>query len=409
MNKEVLEKYAKLLVNIGVNVQKDQPVVVMAPIETAPFARAIAEAAYKAGAKDVYLDWNDEKLMRVRYLNAPEEAFDTIPSWKKDFNLTNIRNGAAFIQVAASDPEAFKGVDIKRISRNQKTAFTELKEFYDALMTNKNAWCIASVPTEAWAKKVFPELSVEEAVGKLWNAILKAVRVDLEDPVAAWKEHTLNLRKSMAFMNSNNFKYLHYKNSLGTDLVIELPEGHHWVGGAEETVNGVEFNANMPTEEVFTLPKKTGVNGKVVSSMPLNYNGSLINKFSITFKDGRITDYTAEEGYDVLKAIIETDEGSHYLGEVALVPYDSPISNQKILFYNTLFDENASCHLAIGKAYAPCLKGSETMSEEELEQAGVNESLTHVDFMLGTADLEITGITADGREVPVFVKGNFAF
>jgi aminopeptidase len=409
MNKELLEKYARLVVSTGVNVQQDQHVIVMAPVETAPFARALAEAAYKAGAKDVYVDWIDEKLSRIKYLNAPEEVFDEVPSWRKDFMLTNMRRGAAVIQVKASDPEAFKGVDINLISKSQKTNLTELKEFYDALMTNKNAWCIASVPTEAWARKVFPELSVEEAVESLWTAILKAVRVDLEDPVAAWKEHTLNLRKSIAFMNSSNFKSLHYKNSLGTDLTVELPEGHRWVGGAEATTRGVEFNANMPTEEVFTLPKKTGVNGTVVSSIPLNYNGNLVDKFAITFKDGRIVDYTAEEGYEVLKSIIETDEGSHYLGEVALVPYDSPISNQRILFYNTLFDENASCHLAIGKAYSPCLMNSENMNEEELEKAGVNYSLNHVDFMIGTKDLEIMGTTVDGKKVPVFVNGNFAY
>ncbi|WP_139902495.1 aminopeptidase [Clostridium thermarum] len=409
MNQELLNKYASLVVKIGANVQPGQTVVLMSPVETADFARAITEAAYTAGARDVFVEWNDEKLSRIKYLNAPDEVFDEVPSWKKDFTLTNLRKGAAFIQIKASDPDAFKGVDVSRISRSMKAFTTELKEYHEALMSNKNAWCIASVPTEAWARKVFPELPAEEAVARLWEAILKAVRVDTEDPVAAWKEHTLNLKKSMAFMNDNNFKYLHYRNSLGTDLTIELPEGHVWVGGSEETTGGVKFIANMPTEEVFTLPKKTGVNGTVVSSMPLNHNGSLVDKFSITFKDGRITDYTAEVGYEVLKSIIETDEGSHYLGEVALVPKDSPISNQNILFYNTLFDENASCHLAIGRAYSPCIKNNENMSEKQLEEAGVNNSLIHVDFMIGTKDLEITGITADGKEIPVFIDGNFAF
>lgn len=409
MNEITLKKYAELVVHTGVNVQKDQPVVIMAPIDTADFVRAVAEVAYKAGAKDVHVEWKDDKLSRIKFLHAPDQVFDEVYSWKKDFTLTNLHNGAAFIQISAADPEAFKGVDVSRIARQQKVSAVELKEFHERLMSNKNAWTIVSVPTAAWAKKVFPELSEEEAIDKLWEAILKAVRVDLEDPVAAWKEHTLNLRKSMEFLNSNNFKYLHYKNSLGTDLTIELPEGHHWVGGAENTVDGVEFNANMPTEEVFTLPKKTGIEGKVVSAMPLNYNGNLIDNFALTFKEGRIVEYTAEKGIDILKTIIETDEGSHYLGEVALVPYDSPISNQKILFYNTLFDENASCHLAIGKAYSPCLKNSENMTAEELMQAGVNESLVHVDFMIGTEDLEITGITAEGKEVPVFVQGNFAY
>lgn len=405
----MLDKYARLVVKTGVNVQKDQQVVILAPIETAPLARAIAEAAYKEGARDVYMDWQDEQFTKIRLMNAPEEVLGEVSSWEKDFTLTNLRKGAAFIQIAASDPEAMKGVDIERISKRQKARFTELKEFYDSLMTNQNSWCIVSMPTEAWATKVFPELTAEEAVEKLWEAILKTVRVDKEDPVAKWQAHTNNLKKRMKFLNDANFKYIHYKNSLGTDLTIELPKGHQWVGGAEQTTGGVEFNANMPTEEVFTLPLKTGVNGTVVSAMPLNYNGSLIDNFSITFKDGRIVDFTAEEGYDVLKSIIETDDGSHYLGEVALVPYVSPISDLNILFYNTLFDENASCHLAIGKAYFPCLKGSEGLSEEELESLGANVSLIHVDFMIGTKDLQIRGVTEEGKEIPVFVDGNFAF
>lgn len=244
---------------------------------------------------------------------------------------------------------------------------------------------------------------------KLWKAIIKSIRLDAEDPVAAWKEHTANLKKRVDFLNRKNFKYLRYSNSLGTDLIIELPEGHQWIGGAEYTIGGIEFNANMPTEEVYTLPKRNGVEGKVVSTMPLNYNGNIIDNFTLTFKEGRIVDYTAEKGLDMLRTLIETDEGSHYLGEVALVPYDSPISNQRILFYNTLFDENASCHLAIGKAYSTCLRNGRDMTEEELLKAGVNDSLVHVDFMIGTEDLEITGITAYGKEVPVFLKGNFAY
>lgn len=409
MNDALLEKYARLVVKTGANVQKGQTMVIMAPIETAVFARLIAEAAYKEGARDVIIDWRDEQFSRMRFLNAPDEVFDEFPDWKKEFYKTYLRNGSVFVQIAASDPEILKGVDVQKIARAQKVTATENKEFYDRLMNNQNSWTIVSMPTEAWAQKVFPELSVEEAVEKLWDAILKTVRVDKEDPVAAWEEHSDNLRKRMAFLNSNNFRYLHYRNSAGTDLEIELPEGHQWMGGSEKNTNGVFFNANMPTEEVFTLPLKNGINGKVVSTMPLNYNGNIIDKFSFTFKEGRITDFTAEEGYDVLKTMVETDEGSHYLGEVALVPYDSPISRLNILFYNTLFDENASCHLAIGRAYFPCLKGSGDMNQEDLEKAGANNSLIHVDFMVGSRDMEIMGVTSDGREIPVFKNGNFAF
>ena len=409
MNNELLRKYAELVVRTGANVQKGQTAVIMAPIETAAFARMIAEVAYKEGAKEVVMDWRDDEFSRVRYLYAPEEAFDTYPGWKKEYFKTYLHEGAVFIQIAASDPEVLKDVDVKRLAKAQKVNATENKEFYDRLMSNQNSWTIAAMPTEAWAKKVFPGLPGEEAVEKLWEAILKSVRVDKENPVAAWVEHSANLKKRMEFLNSYNFKYLHYKNTLGTDLKIELPQGHQWMGGSEENVHGVAFNANMPTEEVFTLPLKTGVNGKVVSSMPLNYNGNLIDKFSITFENGRIVDYSAEKGYDILKSINDTDDGSHYLGEVALVPYDSPISNLNILFYNTLFDENASCHLAIGKAYFPCLKNSENMSEQDFERAGANDSLVHVDFMVGTKDLGIMGITEEGKEIPIFKKGNFAF
>jgi len=275
-------------------------------------------------------------------------------------------------------------------------------------MSNKNTWCVVSIPTAAWSKKVFPHLSVEDSIEKLWNVIFKTVRVDTENPIVSWEEHKANLKRRMDILNSLALKSLHYQNSLGTDLNIELPENHIWLGGSEFTPEGIEFIANMPTEEVFTLPKKTGVNGKVVSSMPLNYNGNLIENFSMTFKAGKIVDFGAEKGYETLKAIIETDEGSHFLGEVALVPYDSPISNSKILFYNTLFDENASCHLALGKAYPVCMKNSEKITHDEFSVLGINESLVHVDFMIGTSDLKILGMTSDGKEIPIFRNGNFA-
>lgn len=409
MDTKVLEKYAKLLVKIGVNIQKGQILVILSPIEAAPFTRIISEIAFKEGAKDVQILWKDEISTKIKYLHAPDEVFEEYPNWQKEFYISYARAGAAFLNIYATDPELLKEVNAERVAKYHKVTNIALKEYRERTMTNQNAWCIASIPTVSWAKKVYPYLSEEEAVNKLWEAILKTVRVDQEDPVAAWEKHKKNLKKRMEILNSHRFKYLHYKNALGTDLKIELPENHIWMGGADFTQEGLAFIANMPTEEVFTLPKKTGVNGKVVSSMPLNYNGSLIENFSLTFKDGRIIDFTAEKGYENLKHLIETDEGSHYLGEVALVPYDSPISNLKTLFYNTLFDENASCHLAIGKAYSPCIKGGEKMSTEELEKEGTNDSLVHEDFMIGTEDLEIIGTTFDGKEIPIFKNGNFAF
>ncbi len=408
LNNTMIQKYAGLIVKSGVNIQKNQTLVIVSPIECAEFTRLVARIAYEEGARDVVINWRDEQLSKIRFLLAPEEALEEFPEWNREFFLSYARQGAAFLSIAASDPELMKDVDPKRMAKDSKTRSTALKEYSERIMSNRNAWCVASVPTLGWAKKVFPGLPEEESVDKLWNAILLSVRADAADPVAAWNLHKSNLARSTEFLNTNEFKYLIYKNSLGTDLKVELPEKHMWLGGSEDTPEGQVFWPNMPTEEVFTLPKKTGVNGKVVSSMPLNLNGNLIENFSISFKDGKIVDFTAESGYEVLKNLIDTDEGSHYLGEVALVPHDSPISNSGILFYNSLYDENASCHLAIGKAY-PCLKDAEKLSKSEFEERGVNDSLVHEDFMIGTADMEIIGVTSSGEEIPVFQAGNFAF
>lgn len=409
MKDEILKKYARLAVKTGVNVQKNQTLVIMSPIECAYFTRMVSEIAYEEGAKDVVIHWNDELFTKIRFMKAPDEVFDEVPNWIVDSYLHYSKQGACFLSISASDPELMKEVDAKRIGRAQKSRQKALKEHTERLMSNKNCWSIVSIPTSAWATKVFPEASRDEAVEKLWHSIFKIVRVDKEDPVAAWDEHKKNLKKSMDFLNGNKLKSLHYKNSKGTDLNIKLPDHHLWLGGAEYSADGTEFIANMPTEEVFTLPKKTGVDGIVYSSKPLNYGGNLIDNFSITFKDGKVIDYTAEKGYDTLKNIIETDEGSHYLGEVALVPFDSPISNSGVVFYNTLYDENASCHLALGRAYTLCLEGGDKMTEKELEDAGANNSLAHVDFMIGTEDLNIMGITHDNKEIPIFINGNWSF
>jgi aminopeptidase len=403
------EKYALLIVKTGVNIQKGQTLVITSPIECAPFTRMIAQAAYAEGARDVVINWRDELFAKIRFLYAPEEVFNEFPQWQKELYISYMREGAAFLSISASDPELMQDVNPERLVKAHRSSSLALKEYREQLMCNKNRWCVVSIPTVSWAKKVFPDVPENEAVEKMWQAIFKTARVDTEDPVAAWEQHKNNLKVSTDFLNSHKFRFLQFNNSLGTDLQVELPEGHIWLGGPSCSPEGIDFIPNMPTEEVFTMPKKKGVIGTVVSSMPLNYNGNLIQNFSLTFKDGRIVDFSAEKGYETLKNLIETDEGSRYLGEVALVPFDSPISNLKLLFFNTLFDENASCHLAIGKAYPVCLENSENMSKEELEAAGMNDSLVHEDFMIGTADLEITGITADGTKIPVFKNGNFAF
>lgn len=403
-----LEKYATLLVKTGINLKKGQILVVRSPIECAEFTRKIAEIAFKAGAGDVVINWSDEVFTRMRYIHGPGELFSVMPSWQKEFFLSYVRQDAAFLSISASDPEAMKGVDSERIQRYTRVVNAEIGEYRERLMNNKNVWCVASVPTPAWAKKVFPDVAENEAMEALWEAIFNAVRVNEEDPVSAWADHKKELKKNMATLNEANFKQLHFTSENGTDLTIELPEGHIWLGGSDYTPDGHEFIANMPTEEVFTAPLRTGVNGKVVSAMPLNYNGSLIDDFELHFKDGRIVDYKAAVGQEELKSLIETDEGARYLGEVALVPYDSPISNTGILFYNTLFDENAACHLAIGKAYPVCVEGGEHLDEAGLLEKGVNDSMVHEDFMIGTKDLKIVGTKQNGEQVLVFDKGNFS-
>ena len=409
MNKSFLIKYASLAVNIGVNIQKDNILVISSPIETAEFARLITEEAYKSGAKDVIVHYGYKKLTKIKLENSSLETISNIPEWQAESYNYYARQEACFISISASDPDGLKGVPVEKIGASQKARTSALKEYFDNSMSNKCRWCVLSVPTLSWAKKVFPKVSDDEAMESLWDVIFKTVRVDTENPVNAWKKHNAYLEEKIKFMNNNNFKSVHLKSANGTDLNIELPEGHIWAGGSEGDVNGIPFNANIPTEEVFTLPKKTGVNGIVYSSKPLSYGGNLIDNFSITFKDGKAIDFTAETGYDVLKQMLESDEGAKYLGEVAFVPYNSPISNSKLIFFNTLFDENAACHLAFGRAYESCVKDADKYSEEELEKIGVNNSVIHVDFMIGTSDLEITGINKNGEAIQIFSNGNWAF
>ena len=409
MEQELLKKYARLVVRVGVNLQDDQILVINSPLECAEFARLIAAEAFAAGAHDVVVSWGDEELARIRYAGGRKEIFTEFPEWRVRFYQDYAEQGAAFVSIAARNPEIFKDIEQEKLTLSAQAAGAALLEYRARLMNNENTWCVVSVPTASWAKKVFPELGEEEAKTRLWQEIFRTVRIEPEtDPAEAWKEHIATLQKAAEFLNKQNFKTLHYKNSLGTDLTVELPEGHIWAGGAEKAATGVTFAANMPTEEVYSLPLREGVNGTVYASKPLIYNGNRIENFHLTFKEGRVVDFGAEVGEETLKELINMDEGSHYLGEVALVPYDSPISNSGILFYNTLFDENAACHLALGKAYPTCLEGGEKMDSVTLLQHGVNDSLVHEDFMIGTADLSIVGITREGEKVEIFRNGNFA-
>ncbi|MEH7180022.1 aminopeptidase [Neobacillus vireti] len=403
-----LEKYAELAVKVGVNIQKGQTLVVNATLDAAELVRLVVKSAYETGAQNVIVNWNDDVVSRTKYELAPDEAFTTYPEWRAKEQEALVEQGAAFMAIVSSSPDLLKGINPERISNFQKAAGTALAKYRQAVQSDKVSWTVIAAPSPAWAAKVFPDAPSDKQVSLLWDAIFKSVRVDTDNPVAAWKKHDETLHEKVSYLNEKRYKKLHY-TAPGTDLTIELPKDHIWVGAGSVNENGFEFMANMPTEEVFTVPYRTGVNGTVASTKPLSYGGNIIDRFSITFENGRIVDYKAEEGEEVLKRLIETDEGSHYLGEVALVPYNSPISQSNVLFYNTLFDENASNHLAIGSAYAFCIEGGKKMSPEELKENGLNESITHVDFMIGSEEMDIDGITADGKSEPVFRNGNWAF
>ncbi|MFD1175742.1 aminopeptidase [Paenibacillus puldeungensis] len=403
-----LEKYAELAVKIGVNVQKGQTLIINATIDTAELVRLIVKQAYEAGARFVKVNWSDDTVTRLRYDMAAEESFLDEPKWYAGEMTEYVENGAAVLHVISSDPDLLKGVSTQRLTNHQKTYGKAMSKYRDMQMSDKFSWSIVAVPSKTWAAKVFPDLPEDKQVDALWEAIFRTVRLDQPDPIAAWREHIVNLTQKSEYLNDKKYKKLHYK-APGTDLTIELPEGHLWVAAESHNAQGNTFLANLPTEEVFTAPHKTGVNGTVSSTKPLSYRGTIIDHFSLTFENGRIVDYKAEVGADVLKQLIELDEGAHYLGEVALVPHNSPISQSGILFYNTLFDENASNHLAIGNAYAFNLEGGKSMTKEELSEHGLNSSLTHEDFMVGSAEMDIFGVTADGKEEPIFAKGNWAF
>lgn len=408
MKTELLRKYARLAVCSGINIQKGQKLVIKAPVDCAAFVRLCTEEAYAAGAADVIIDWHDDVCSRQRWLYADDSLFDSVYPWLSEKSDALSAEGAGFLSIHATDPENLKGVDPERLRRAEAASGKAHKAFNRRLMSNAAPWCCISVPVASWAAKVFPDSDNAEEM--LWDAIFSAVRItDDGDPVAEWDAHCKRLEQRSQILNDLNFKYLKYKNSLGTDLTVELPEDHVWAGGGDIcTKTGVRFIANMPTEEIFTAPKRDGINGVLYAVKPLVLNGNVIDGIRFSFKDGRITQAHADKGEEILRAAVDTDEGSHYIGEVALVPYDSPISNSGILFYNTLFDENASCHFAFGEAYPGCIKGGDNMTEDELIAAGINaDSSVHEDFMVGSADLSVTGVTHDGREIPVIENGNF--
>ncbi|MRH44027.1 aminopeptidase [Aquibacillus halophilus] len=405
---ESINKYAKLALETGVNLQKGQGLILSAPIEAVEFVRLVAKEAYAMGAKNVHVEWNDEDLKYLKMKHEPIEVLENFPKWRAQGLEEMAKDGYALLTIYGENPDLLKDIDSAKISAFNKAAGQALTKYRDFIMNDKISWSIVGYPTQSWAEKVFPDVSADEAQEKLWDNIFRISRVDQADPVEAWNQHNQTLQQAREYLNKKQYKKLIYRAE-GTDLTIELPENHIWHGGSTKSQEGTVFNPNMPTEEVFTMPHKYGVNGTVVSTKPLSYGGNLIENFKLTFKDGKVVDATAEQGEDTLIHLLDTDEdGARRLGEVALVPHESPISQSGIIFYNTLFDENASCHLALGKAYPTNIENGPNMSEEEMDKHGVNDSLVHEDFMIGSATLNIDGETKDGKTEAIFREGSWA-
>ena len=410
VSEKMYDKLAELVVKKGVNVQKDQPVIIKASVQDAAFARKVAKCAYEAGARYVSVQWHDTDLSRMAYLYETDEVLAEVPQWQYDRMKYQQDGGACYINITSDEPGAMADIDSGKLRIANQAYSAKMADLVPYTMNNVGQWTVIGVPSVAWARAVFPDLDDEEAFEKLGDAIFSVTRVTQDnDPIAEWEQHDRELLEHADRLNGFNFKKLHFTSELGTDLDVELVKGHIWVGGGCTTPKGVFFDPNMPTEECFCMPVKTGTNGIVYASKPLDYNGKLIENFWLRFEDGRVVDFDAEKGKEALSQMISFDEGASYLGEVALVPYDSPVSQSGVLFLHTLYDENAACHLALGRPYPENLEGGVDMSKEELAAHGANDSMLHEDFMIGTREMSIDGIREDGTAVPVFRNGNFVF
>ena len=407
MKKTVLRSYAKLIATMGVNVQKGQEVFIAAELDQPEFVKMVAEECYRAGAKRVVVDWCYQPLDKIQVRWRSQKNLGTVADWEEARWKHYVDEIPCRIYLVSEDPDGMKGVNQEKMAKAQQAKYKVIKPYRDQL-ENKYQWCIAAVPGVAWAKKLFPNLSKAQAVEKLWEAILDASRVN-EDPVAAWKAHNDDLAARCAYLNSLNIETLVYKSSNGTDLRVGMIPEAEFKGGGEYSLNNIFFNPNIPTEEVFISPMRGKAEGIVYSTKPLSYQGQLIEDFSVRFEGGKAVEVHAEKNEALLKKLISMDEGAAYLGECALVPYDSPIQKSGLLFYETLFDENAACHLALGMGFADTIKDFEKYTLEECRKMGVNDSMIHEDFMIGSADLDIDAVTRDGKTVPIFRKGNWAF
>lgn len=408
MKKTLLRKYAKAIVRIGANVQKGQSVRIDAEVSNEEFVALVVDEAYKAGAKKVRVNWSSDAVTKLNYRHQTLKTLSTVAMWQEAKLQEEVDECACRIVILSEDPDGLKGINIEKMQKASQAVRKVTKKYRDAL-EGKQQWVIAAAPSKQWAKKVFPELRSSAAVEKLWEVILATVYVNDEtDPVEEWNRHNESFIEKCSRLNSYKLERIEYKSSNGTDLKVGLIPGAVWMGGGETTLSGIYFNPNMPTEEIFTTPMKGQAEGTVVSTKPLAYQGQIIDKFSITFENGRAVSWRAEQGEELLGKMLTLDEGAAMLGELALVPVDSPISRSGILYFNTLFDENASCHLAIGMGFPNVIEGYEKLSLEEIREMGVNDSITHTDFMIGSEDMSIKGYTKEGKCVEIFRNGNWA-
>ena len=407
MKKTILRSYAKLIARTGVNIEKGQEVMILAALDQPEFVKMLVEECYRAGASKVIVDWEYQALDKLHVRHQSVKTLSHVEKWEEEKFQHYIDALPCRIYLDSEDPDGLKGVNIQKMAKGRQGRYKVLKPYRDQL-EGKYQWCIAAVPGKAWAKKVFPDLSPARAMEKLWEVILQCSRVT-DDPMQAWKEHNEDLEKRCQYLNNLGIQELRYHSSNGTDFTVGMIPEAVWRGGGETSLTGHFFNPNIPSEEVFISPMRGKAEGVVCASMPLSYEGQLIENFSVRFEAGRVVEVKAEKGEELLKQMVGMDEGAAYLGECALVPYDSPIRNCNILFYNTLFDENAACHLALGKGFIDSIDHYDQYTLEECQQMGINESMIHVDFMIGTEDMQIDAVDKDGNIVPVFRNGNWAF
>ena len=407
MKKTVLRSYAQLIARAGVNIEKGQEVVIVAGLDQPDFVRQLVEECYRAGASKVTVDWDYQPLTKLHVRHQSVKTLQTVKKWEEERMAHYAEALPCMIYLDSDDPDGLKGVNMEKMARGQQGRYKILKPYKDQL-EGKDQWCIAAVPGAAWAKKVFPDLSKAQAVEKLWEAILYTSRVT-DDPIAAWEEHNANLKARCDYLNSLKIKSLHYKADNGTDLTVGMIGESIWRGGGDTSLQGIYFNPNMPTEESFISPKRGEAEGIVYSTLPLSYQGQLIENFWLRFENGKAVEVGAEKGKEPLQQMVSMDDGAGYLGECALVPQTSPINETGLLFYNTLFDENAVCHLAMGRGFNDTIRDYHNKTNDECKELGINDSMIHVDFMIGCETMNIDAHCADGKVVPIFRNGNWAF